>query len=198
MGGIESDDPSGIGGQEDCLYLNVFAPKAPGVGKRPVMVWIHGGGNSIGTASFYDGSHLATSQDVVVVTTQYRLGPLGWLRHAALRAGTTDATEQSGNFGTLDLVAALRWVRDNAAAFGGDPDNVTIFGESAGGQDVYTLLLAPQARGLFHRAIAQSGGLSNTTSGARRALHRRRRPRRPALLERGAGPLAGEGRHRHR
>jgi para-nitrobenzyl esterase len=151
-------------GEEDCLTLSVWAPpfkpsEVPVAASRlPVMVWIHGGGNSIGTAAFYDGGRLAAEQRVVVVAVQYRLGPLGWFRHAALREGA-DALDASGNFGTLDLVRALEWVRDNAAAFGGDAGNVTIFGESAGGQNVYTLLLTPRAKGLFHRAIVESGGL---------------------------------------
>jgi para-nitrobenzyl esterase len=122
------------------------------------MVWIHGGGNTIGGTSFYDGGRLAQTQDVVVIAVQYRLGPLGWLRHAALRASARDTVEASGNFGTLDLIRALEWVRDNVAAFGGDPGNVTIFGESAGGTNVASLLLSPLAEGLFHRAIVQSGG----------------------------------------
>lgn len=162
-GGEKGDD--GLTGAEDCLTLNVWTPRPkPGAApaKLPVMVWIHGGGNSLGTASFYEPGHLASSQQVMVVTTQYRLGPLGWLRHRSLRAGSTDPAEQSGNFGTLDLVQALEWVKANAAAFGGDPENVTVFGESAGGVNVYSLLLAPQARGLFHRAIVQSGGLTRT------------------------------------
>lgn len=154
-----------IQGSEDCLTLDVWTPRfAGGVvpvadERLPVLVWIHGGGNSIGTTRFYDGGNLATSENVVVVAVQYRLGPLGWMRHAALRAGASDDVERSGNFATLDLIAALAFVRDHIAAFGGDPDNVTIFGESAGGTNVFTLLLAPQARGLFHRAIVQSGGL---------------------------------------
>jgi para-nitrobenzyl esterase len=115
----------------------------------------------VGLADFYDGGRMAQSQEVVVVTLNYRLGPLGWFRHAALREGATPA-EQSGNFATLDLVRALEWVRDNAAAFGGDPGNVTIFGESAGGRNVFMLLLSPLARGLFQRAIAQSGGATTT------------------------------------
>ena len=162
FGGIE-DVPAGKpAGAEDCLYLNVWAPSA-GATRLPVMVWIHGGGNSLGHGGFYDGSNLATTDGVVVVTLNYRLGPLGWFRHAALRAdGTTDA-ERSGNFTTLDLVRALEWVRDNAAAFGGDPANVTIFGESAGGTNVVTLLASPLARGLFHRAIVQSAGLRSAT-----------------------------------
>ena len=151
-------------GDEDCLHLNVYAPRfAPeqvptGKARLPVMVWIHGGGNVVGLADFYDGGNLAASQNVVIVTLNYRLGPLGWFRHAALRGPDTSPAERSGNFGTLDLVRALEWVRDSIAAFGGDPQNVTIFGESAGGHDVYTLLLSPNARGLFHRAIVESGG----------------------------------------
>jgi para-nitrobenzyl esterase len=126
------------------------------------MLWIHGGGNSIGEAGFYHPGKLAVAEKVIVVTINYRLGPLGWMRHASLRSGLAPA-EQSGNFATLDLIAALQWVHDNIAAFGGNPDNVTIFGESAGGQNVFTLLLAPQAKGLFHRAISQSGGLWMST-----------------------------------
>ena len=163
-----SGRPGTIAGSEDCLTLDVWAPRfSPGAvpaaaARLPVMVWIHGGGNTIGTAAFYDGGNLAATHGVIVVAVQYRLGPLGWLRHASLRAGAADDAERSGNFATLDLVRALEWVRDNVSAFGGDPGNVTIFGESAGGQNVYTLLLAPQAKGLFHRAISQSGGLWRT------------------------------------
>jgi para-nitrobenzyl esterase len=128
------------------------------------MFWIHGGGNSAGAATFYDPAHLAVSQNVIVVTTQYRLGPFGWFRHKALRAGETDAAAQSGNFGTLDLIRALGWVRDNISVFGGDSGNVTVFGESAGGFDVFSLLLSPLAKGLFHRAISESGGLSDVST----------------------------------
>lgn len=155
-----------VTGSEDCLTLNVWTPRfaeVPKGSKRlPVMVWIHGGGNSIGTASAYDLGELSTSQGVVAISVQYRLGPFGWLRHAALREGATPE-EASGNFGVLDLVAALKFIRDEVSAFGGDPNNVTIFGESAGGQNVYALLLSPQAKGLFHRAIAQSPVLLRTT-----------------------------------
>lgn len=164
LGSSDGAEPGTAIGSEDCLYVNVWAPKvsldalSSGGVHLPVMVWIHGGGNSIGTASFYDGGNLAASENVIVVSVQYRLGPFGWFRHAALRGGASEE-EQSGNFGTLDLIAALKWVQGNIAAFGGDPKNVTIFGESAGGTNVYTLLLAKPARGLFHRAIAQSGGL---------------------------------------
>jgi para-nitrobenzyl esterase len=157
-------------GQEDCLYLNVWAPQfAPdavprGGDRLPVMFWIHGGGNSIGSASSYDGGHLATAERVIVVTTQYRLGPFGWLRHRSLRATGGDDLERSGNFAILDLIRGLQWVRDNIAAFGGDPSNVTVFGESAGAMDTVALLFAPEARGLFHRAISESGGLRSVSA----------------------------------
>ncbi|WP_436131760.1 carboxylesterase/lipase family protein [Acidovorax sp. LjRoot38] len=153
-----------IVGDEDCLHLNVFAPpwlpeEVPqGTERRPVMVWIHGGGNAVGTSASYDAiRNLAARDGLVVVTVNYRLGVLGWFRHPDL-AEADDATqeERSGNFGTLDLILALQWVRQNIAAFGGEPDCVTIFGESAGGQNVLTLLASPLAAGLFHRAIAQS------------------------------------------
>ena len=151
-------------GDEDCLWLNVFAPAwaseavPAGDRRRPVMVWIHGGANAVGTAASYDvARNYAAHDGLVVVTVNYRLGALGWFCHPALHeADAATAEERSGNFGTLDLLAALRWVRDNIAAFGGDPGCVTIFGESAGGQNVLTLLASPLAAGLFHRAIAQS------------------------------------------
>ena len=153
-------DPSAVIGSEDCLYLNVWAPQAAETGNRrlPVMVWIHGGGNLLGQGDAYDGEKLATTQGVVVVTLNYRLGVFGWFTHAALRAEAKDAAERSGNFAVLDMIAALQWVRDNIALFGGDPANVTIFGESAGGWNVFALLGSTAAAGLFHRAIVQSGG----------------------------------------
>ncbi|HEU4430798.1 MAG TPA: carboxylesterase family protein, partial [Myxococcota bacterium] len=175
VGGVPGERGS-IQGDEDCLYLNVYAPAlapdaVPGEGARlPVMFWIHGGGNTIGAASAYDGSALATQQNVVVVTTNYRLGALGWFRHAALRpdcsAAAADAAclaDASGNYGTLDQIRALEWVRENIAAFGGDPGLVTIFGESAGARNVLALLVSPRAAGLFHRAIAQSGGTRSSS-----------------------------------
>ena len=189
VGGDDSAEPGALVGDEDCLTLNVYAPAfAPdqvptGAARLPVMVWIHGGGNTIGAANGYDGSRLATTHPLIVVMVNYRLGALGWFRHAALRAGR-DPVEASGNFGTLDQLRALAWVRDNAAAFGGDPGNVTIFGESAGGQNVLALLVSPLAGGLFQRAIVQSGGTgasrrprrstrSTTPSPARRRARRR-------------------------
>lgn len=148
-------------GEEDCLFLNVYAPNVSGMSDAsksaglPVMFWIHGGGNTSGTSSFYNGSRLADEHQVVVVTINYRLGFLGWFRHRALRAGA-DAADASGNFGTLDQILALEWVQDNIAAFGGDPANVTIFGESAGAWNVLALMASPLAEGKFHRAIAES------------------------------------------
>jgi para-nitrobenzyl esterase len=160
VGGDGSAQPGSLVGHEDCLTLNVYAPALAGPptdARLPVLVWIHGGGNTIGTSRLYDGSRLASLHHVVVVTLNYRLGALGWFRHAALREGA-DALDASGNFGTLDQLHALHWVQANVAAFGGDPANVTIFGESAGGQNVLVLLTSPLATGLFQRAIVQSGG----------------------------------------
>jgi para-nitrobenzyl esterase len=144
--------------EEDCLFLNVFTPQVDDA-RRPVMVWIHGGAFFLGSGSepSYDGAKLAARGDVVVVTINYRLGALGFLH----LAGIDSSFDQSGNQGLLDQVAALRWVRDNIAGFGGDPENVTIFGESAGGMSVGSLLALPAARGLFHKAIPQSGAADN-------------------------------------
>ncbi len=144
---------------EDCLFLNVYTPGCDDAA-RPVMVWIHGGGFINGSSStpWYDGTSLANRGDVVVVTLNYRLGALGFLWLGDL----DDRYRSSGVNGLLDQTAALAWVRDNIAAFGGDPNNVTIFGESAGAMSVSTLLAVPAARGLFHKAIAQSGAAHNT------------------------------------
>jgi para-nitrobenzyl esterase len=145
-------------GEEDCLYLTIYAPvRVQEPIPLPVMVWIHGGGNVGGDGTNFDGTELAGSQNVVVVTVNYRLGVFGWFRHAALRDRNEGEEDQSGNFGTLDIICALRWVSQHIAAFGGDPDNVTLFGESAGAWNIYSLLVCPKAEGLFHRAIVQSG-----------------------------------------
>jgi len=144
-------------GSEDCLRLNVWRPDDARAG-LPVIFWIHGGANTAGTASAPDhGGHaIASSQGVVFVSVEYRLGPLGWFRDPALLPADASAAESSGNFGLLDIIAALRWVRDEIASFGGDPGRVTIMGESAGGLDVLALLLAPEAEGLFSGAVAMS------------------------------------------
>ncbi|GAA0621739.1 carboxylesterase family protein [Brevundimonas kwangchunensis] len=141
---------------EDCLTLNVWTPEGR-AGALPVMVWIHGGGynNGSGTAALYDGSKLAR-RGVVLVSINYRLGRLGFFDHPAL-AAERPVDEPAGNYGVMDQIAALEWVRDNIAAFGGDPANITIFGESAGGAAVTQLMIAPAARGLFHKAVVQSG-----------------------------------------
>ena len=143
---------------EDCLYLNIWTP-ATDDGRRPVLFWIYGGAFSTGSGSspIYNGRTLSRRGNVVVVTINYRLGLLGFLNLNEVTRGKIPAT---GNEGLLDQIAALKWVRDNIAAFGGDPDNVTIFGESAGGISVGCLLAAPQARSLFHKAIPQSGAAS--------------------------------------
>jgi para-nitrobenzyl esterase len=142
---------------EDCLFLNVWTPDLNPNGKRPVLVFIHGGGFTSGSGSvfLYRGGDLVRNGDAVVVTINYRLGALGFLGHRQL----ADPDGLVGNWGIQDQVAALTWVRDNVSAFGGDRDNVTIFGESAGGFSVATLLGCPAAQGLFRRAIVQSGGV---------------------------------------
>ena len=142
-------------GNEDCLHLNVWTPGL-GSGKRPVVVWFHGGGYSAGSANWamYNGRNLAAKQDVAVVTVTHRLNIFGYLYLAELGG---EKFAQSSNVGMLDCIAALEWVRDNIAAFGGDPGNVTIFGQSGGGGKVSTLMAMPAAKGLFHRAIAMSG-----------------------------------------
>jgi para-nitrobenzyl esterase len=142
-------------GTEDCLHLNVWTPGV-GRGKRPVMVWYHGGGYSAGSANWrmYDGANLAAKRDVVVVTVNHRLNVFGYLYLADLGG---EKYARSSNIGMLDIVASLEWVLDNIANFGGDPGNVTVFGQSGGAGKVSTLMGMPPAKGLFHRAIAMSG-----------------------------------------
>lgn len=139
---------------EDCLYLNVWTPKLSGA--APVMMWIHGGSNVGGSGSepLYDGTELA-KRGVVVVSINYRLGMFGFLVHPALMAESP--RRAAGNYGILDQIEALRWVRANIAAFGGDPKRVTVFGESAGSIDIIHMMASPLAQGLFHRVIAESG-----------------------------------------
>jgi len=154
-----------IQGDEDCLYLNVWRPNTE-ENNLPVFFWIHGGGNSIQwpPLSQTDGSIIAGKKKMVVVTTNYRLGPLGFFSHPALRSGKLeDKKTDSGNFALLDLIQALRWVQENIHFFGGDPGNVTIAGESAGAFNIISLMASPLAEGLFHRAISQSGGVRVST-----------------------------------
>jgi para-nitrobenzyl esterase len=167
LNGHPNAKPEDIAGEEDCLYLNIWAPsfqreEVPAGDKRlPVMFWIHGGGNSIGHAGqeMYNGAALSASHQVVVVSVNYRLGPFGWFVHPALKEPGSSPEDRSGNYGTLDIIRGLEWVRENVSAFGGNPENVTVFGESAGGFNVLSLMASPRAKGLFHRAIVQSGGL---------------------------------------
>jgi len=150
---------------EDCLYLNVWTPGLDNA-RRPVMFWVHGGGftGGSGSSAAYKGSRLAARGNVVVVTTNYRLGALGFLSLNEVTGGRILST---GNEGLLDQALALEWVRRNITAFGGDPDNVTIFGESAGGMSVGCQLTLPRAKGLFQRAILQSGATSSAYKPAR-------------------------------
>ena len=151
-----SDEDSFFSGTEDCLYLDIKRPKKINDEPLPVMFWIHGGGNTSGLKDLYDFSTLVKKHNVVVVTINYRLGPFGWFTHPSIQDLQSDI-DKTSNFGTLDIIAALEWVKSNISLFGGDPNNVTIFGESAGGHNVLSLLVAKQAKGLFHKAISQSG-----------------------------------------
>jgi len=164
----QNDGLSGLVGDalpptnEDCLFVNVWTTQAGTDAGQPVMVWIHGGGFSVGWSnqSAFEGSEFA-KRGITLVTINYRVGPLGYLAHPALSAESE--RNVSGNYGFLDQVAALKWVKTNIEAFGGDPDNVTIFGESAGGSSVEALCVSPLAKGLFHRAILQSPAGSRYT-----------------------------------
>jgi len=160
-------------GSEDCLYVDIYRPQHPAFQRvrLPVYVWIHGGSNNFGSALQYDGRNLADRANMVVVVVQYRLGPMGWFFHPALQSGGDPLTD-SGNFGTLDHVRALRWVRSNIAAFGGDPHNVTIAGESAGAHNVMNMVVSPLGAGLFEHAVSESGGMTTDTPAEGLALAR--------------------------
>lgn len=144
-------------GSEDCLFLNIWRPKSPET-ELPVYLYIHGGGNSIGSSaeSSYHGNVVASKSNLLYVSVNYRLGAMGWFMHPAV-TGSGSSEDRSGNYGTLDIVKSLEWVRDNIRAFGGDPDNVTIAGESGGAFNVLSLLVSPSAKGLFHHAVVESG-----------------------------------------
>lgn len=159
----DADKVGKLVGSEDCLYLNVWAPAfakdeiPQAKDSLPVMVFIHGGSNVWGYGGQYDSQYLSARHDLIVVTINYRLGPLGWFFEPALQQGNSNPDDNSPNFANLDMIAALQWVQKNISAFGGDPDRVTIFGESAGGHNVASLMAIPRAQGLFHGAIIQSG-----------------------------------------
>ena len=155
---------------EDCLYVDIYRPERPTYQheKLPVYVWIHGGSNNFGSARQYDGSVLAAESDVVVVVVQYRLGPIGWFYHPALQTGGADILSDSGNFGTLDHAQALKWIRENIDAFGGNPHNVTVTGESAGAHNTMNMVISPLGKGLFHRAMSESGGMQTVTTASAR------------------------------
>ena len=153
LGGIDSEGD--FVGTEDCLYLDIHKPKKH-TEKLPVMFWIHGGGNTSGYKDIYDFSKMVKKHDVIVVRLNYRLGPFGWFYHPSLQ-GLQNGIDKTSNFGTLDIISALKWVKQNIELFGGDSENITIFGESAGGHNVFSLLVSPKANGLFHKAISMSG-----------------------------------------
>lgn len=160
LGGVNGT--GNIVGREDCLYLDIKAPSKKNNSELlPVMFWIHGGGNTTGTKDIYDFGPMVKKHNVLVVTINYRLGPFGWFSHPAIQDLQT-GIDKTSNFGTLDIIQALKWVQENIILFGGDSSNVTIFGESAGGHNVLSLLVSNQAKGLFHKAISQSGYTTST------------------------------------
>jgi para-nitrobenzyl esterase len=156
MGGSDFNGDEFFSGSEDCLYLDIKAPKSKSKDLLPVMFWIHGGGNTSGLKDIYDFTKMVKKHNVIVVTINYRLGPFGWFTHPSIQR-LQEGDDKSSNFGTLDIIAALKWVQSNISLFGGNPDNITIFGESAGGHNVLSLIASKKAKGLFHKAISQSG-----------------------------------------
>ena len=156
LGGSSQFSDEIISGSEDCLYLDIYAPSKKSEQLLPVMFWIHGGGNTSGLKDLYDFTKLVKKHNVIVVTINYRLGPLGWFTHPAIQ-DLQDGIDKTSNFGTLDIIFALEWVNNNINLFGGDSKNITIFGESAGGHNVLSLLVSKKAKGLFHKAISMSG-----------------------------------------
>ncbi len=153
-----NDDATALIGSEDCLYLNISAPaQSTSQSSLPVMLWIHGGANLAGYASQFEMGKLANSQNVIVVSINYRLGPLGWLSQTALRQTAQISNDNAANFALLDIIESLDWVAANISEFGGDPSNITVFGESAGGANTAAVVASPLAAGKFHKAIIQSG-----------------------------------------
>ena len=162
MDGIEGGS---IIGSEDCLYLNIYlSEKAYNSKKKlPVMFWIHGGGNTWGysASNLYTSGDFIMEHDVILVTTNYRLGPFGWFAYSGLNEDSDNELDQSANFGTLDIIKSLEWVNENISDFNGDPNNITIFGESAGARNVISLMTSPLSESLFQRGISQSGYLGS-------------------------------------
>ncbi len=156
LGGSSQFSNDLISGTEDCLYLDIYAPKKKSKDLLPVMFWIHGGGNTSGLKDLYDFTKFVKKHNVIVVTINYRLGPLGWFTHPSIQ-GLQSSIDKTSNFGTLDIISALEWVNENINLFGGNSENITIFGESAGGHNVLSLLVSNKAKGLFHKAISMSG-----------------------------------------
>ena len=156
LGGSSQFSNESISGSEDCLYLDIYSPSKTSEQLLPVMFWIHGGGNTSGLKDLYDFTKLVKKHNVIVVTINYRLGPLGWFTHPAVQ-NLQDGLDRTSNFGTLDIISALEWVNENINSFGGNQNNITIFGESAGGHNVLSLLVSKKAKGLFHKAISMSG-----------------------------------------
>ena len=154
LGGVDGDGD--FVGTEDCLYLDVTAPIKKTSNLLPVMFWIHGGGNTSGLKDLYDFNKMVKRHNVIVVRINYRLGPFGWFTHPSIQ-DYQSGKDKSSNFGTLDIISALEWTKENIELFGGDPNNITIFGESAGGHNVLSLLVSENSRGLFHKAISMSG-----------------------------------------
>jgi len=152
-GGVNGNE--NYSGSEDCLYLDIRAPKNSNK-PLPVMFWIHGGGNTSGSKDLYDFSDFVRKKNIIVVSINYRLGPFGWFSNETIH-NKKQGLDRTSNYGTLDIIKALEWVNKNIKYFGGDENNITIFGESAGGHNVFSLLVAKQAKGLFHKAISQSG-----------------------------------------
>ena len=151
-------------GSEDCLYLDIKTPKKKSSKLLPVMFWIHGGGNTSGLKDLYDYSTMVNRHNVIVVTINYRLGAFGWFTHPSIQ-GNQQGLDKTSNFGTLDIIQALKWVNKNIELFGGDSNNITIFGESAGGHNVLSLMVSPLAKGLFNKAISQSGYTTSVSTG---------------------------------
>ncbi len=179
-----------VTGSEDCLYLNIYRPATADT-SLPVLVFLHGGGNVTGSGGSFDASKLAEQTNAVIVTVNYRLGLLGWMRSSALQTG--NAAEDSGNFALLDQIQALKWVQQHIASFGGNAANVTLGGQSAGARDVLALTISPLAKGLFAKAMPLSGGMTTSTPAQGEAYDSEKLAE--VLVKAGVVPNAEEGLH---